>query len=61
MKQTDMTWKQASPCSAKRLPVPESIVCNACKAETEVWSDEDEAACHSCGGRIAADRGNNTG
>lgn len=52
VKQTDMTWKQSSPCSLPKMVAPEDISCPQCKAETEVWPDDEEAVCGSCGCRL---------
>ena len=44
--------KVRSHCSAKVMPVPQFTVCTKCGGEIEVWSDEDEKICSTCGHRI---------
>jgi transcription initiation factor TFIIIB Brf1 subunit/transcription initiation factor TFIIB len=43
------------------MAIPEGIVCPVCKAETEIWSDEQDATCHSCGCGIATKYSNKGG
>lgn len=38
-----------SACSTKYAPVPESVRCDECLEDVEIWSDEEEAECASCG------------
>ncbi len=43
-------FKNECPGSADiKQPKPEEIVCRFCGAEVEIWSDETEAGCKSCG------------
>ena len=44
--------KVRSHCSAKIMPVPQFTVCTKCGGETEIWTDEDEKICSTCGHRI---------
>lgn len=46
-------FQEVPPCSVKKMPVPQTIVCEQCAVEIEVWSDEDEKACPGCGRIIA--------
>ncbi|MCL4537576.1 MAG: hypothetical protein M1610_08300 [Nitrospirae bacterium] len=57
MKERQSPLKSA--CSIKYAPVPEIIACPKCKEEIELWSDEDEAACHSCGYVFLKDKAGN--
>jgi len=41
-------------CSAKNAPSPAEIECQKCGSEMEIWSDEDEILCRSCGEVIHA-------
>jgi DNA-directed RNA polymerase subunit RPC12/RpoP len=43
---------ERSPCSIKSMPVPELQACSKCGAEIELWSDEEEASCISCGSKV---------
>ena len=36
-----------------REPFPENIKCFCCGAEAEIWSDEVETKCPSCGSKVA--------
>lgn len=45
-----------SACSIKYAPVPELIACPECGDEIELWTDEDEAACRSCGHVVSKNR-----
>lgn len=35
-----------------RDPQPESVKCSSCGKEVDIWSDEEEVACPSCGGMV---------
>lgn len=41
--------KAVPPCSRKAVPTPREELCPHCGEETEIWSDEEEAACDGCG------------
>lgn len=45
----DRRLEEKPACSVVSAPVPSEIICPRCKAEIEVWSDETEATCTSCG------------
>lgn len=49
MKATKSEFKERPACAEKYSPVPEFFTCQKCGEEIELWTDEDEAACHSCG------------
>jgi ribosomal protein S27E len=36
-------------CSVKSAAAPLEVTCSQCKAEVEIWSDEPEAVCSTCG------------
>jgi len=36
-------------------PTPEFMPCPACHREVEIWTDEPEAKCDSCGTRVSRD------
>jgi ribosomal protein S27E len=36
-------------CSVKSSPVPSEVTCHGCGTELEIWSDETDIACKSCG------------
>lgn len=36
-------------CSVKAAPFPTEVECSGCGAAAEMWSDETEVACGSCG------------
>ena len=48
----DSKQREASPCSLKSVPVPEFITCTRCGDDIEIWTDEEETACRSCGHRV---------
>jgi rRNA maturation endonuclease Nob1 len=48
----DNRQKQTSPCSIKNMTVPEFITCTKCGDELELWTDEDETICQSCGHKV---------
>jgi len=39
-------------CSVKSSPVPLEVTCHGCGAELEIWSDETDIVCKSCGSSI---------
>ncbi|MBI5073816.1 MAG: hypothetical protein HZB62_01405 [Nitrospirae bacterium] len=51
MQGSDISQKK-SPCSTRNIPVPEFIACIKCGNEIEIWTDEDETICHTCGHKI---------
>lgn len=38
-------------------PTPESIVCQSCGKNLEIWSDEDEVKCDGCGAQVSKEKG----
>lgn len=40
-----------------RFPKPEEISCFYCGADVEIWSDETETTCKSCGKSVSRDLG----
>jgi len=52
MQGNDIREKQKSHCSTKSVPVPEFIACVKCGNEVEIWTDEDETVCQSCGHKV---------
>lgn len=52
MQGSDLGQKQKSPCSTRSIPVPEFIACIKCGHEIEIWTDEDETICHTCGHKL---------
>lgn len=36
-------------CAVKRSPVPQVLECPGCEDHVEIWSDEDDTVCSSCG------------
>ncbi|MCX8162517.1 MAG: hypothetical protein N3E44_05990 [Candidatus Bathyarchaeota archaeon] len=42
-------WKSCPGIANLIRPIPEYIECPNCGSEIEIWSDEDEATCSSCG------------
>ncbi len=51
MNDSSPTYK-ASHCTVKNAPVPVSVTCPRCGYDVEIWTDEDETVCCSCGFRI---------
>jgi len=50
--------KEGCPGSKEiRNPSPEEVECFWCSAANEIWSDETEMACKSCGKTISRDIG----
>ena len=39
---------EKSPCSAKNMPEPQTVTCQHCGEEAEIWTDEPSADCPSC-------------
>lgn len=52
MQNNDLNLKRKSPCSTSTSAVPECITCIKCGHEIEIWTDEDETACRSCGYKV---------
>lgn len=45
--------KDAKPaCSTASAAVPLDISCSKCGADVEMWSDEKETECESCGANV---------
>jgi predicted nucleic acid-binding Zn ribbon protein len=43
-----------SHCSVKAMPVPAFVLCVQCgRGDVELWSDEEETTCPSCGGKVS--------
>lgn len=48
--------KETCPGSKEiRTPFPEELVCAFCSAKNEIWSDEPDTLCKSCGKNITRD------
>lgn len=45
----DRPLEEKPACSVKAAPFPAEVTCSKCGAELEVWSDETETTCTSCG------------
>ncbi len=52
MPDKDGMQNRKSPCSVKESPVPEFIACTKCGDEVELWTDEEETVCSSCGHKV---------
>ena len=52
MQGNDLNEKQKSPCSVRSVPVPEYLTCIKCGDEIELWTDEEETLCQSCGHKV---------
>jgi hypothetical protein len=37
-------------------PTPEYIACGNCSEQVEIWSDESEAECDGCGGKVSRNK-----
>jgi len=49
-------FKEGCPGSAEiRTPYPEEISCFWCDARNEIWSDESEIKCKTCGKQVTRD------
>ena len=51
MRDSDKT-RGKSPCSIKNVPAPEFVSCTQCGADVELWTDEEESVCSSCGRKV---------
>ena len=48
--------KETCPGSREiRTPYPEEIKCIICGGTTEIWTDEPETVCKTCGGTVSRD------
>ncbi len=52
MKDRRLEYKERPSCAEKYSPVPGLITCPDCGEESELWSDEVETTCHSCGSKV---------
>lgn len=52
MQHSEFKQKGTSPCSSKKMPLPEFISCVKCGEEVEIWTDEDETHCPVCMSKI---------
>jgi len=52
MQFNDHKSREKSACSVKEMPLPEFTECLRCGDEVEIWTDEEETHCPSCGNRI---------
>jgi hypothetical protein len=52
-----MEIKERPACSLKNAAFPEEIGCPRCGAALEMWSDEEEALCGSCGSAVMKKKG----
>lgn len=41
-----------SHCSVRTMPAPAFVTCLKCGHDVELWSDEEEAPCPACGGKV---------
>jgi hypothetical protein len=48
-----MTFDKCPGAKAFTQPAPEFIPCPSCHAEVEIWTDEIEAKCSSCGTMVS--------
>jgi ribosomal protein S27E len=48
----DRHLEEKPACSIKSAPVPAEIRCPGCGTELEMWSDETDIVCASCGRNI---------
>ncbi|MFB3882560.1 MAG: hypothetical protein ACE149_14935 [Armatimonadota bacterium] len=48
-----MTYDKCPGAKAFTQPTPEFIPCPSCHAEVEIWTDEIEAKCSSCGTMVS--------
>lgn len=55
----DRHLEERPACSVKSTPVPVEITCNICGTEAEIWSDETDIVCNSCGCMIKKTKTNN--
>ena len=39
-------------CSVKSAPFPAEVQCTLCGKDIEMWSDEPETTCESCGSSV---------
>ena len=49
MQSSDIKYRNMTRCIAKNVPLPEFAACVKCGDEVEIWTDEDEPCCPSCG------------
>lgn len=52
MKTTKSGFNEKPACAEKYTPIPEFATCPQCGDEIELWSDEEETSCFSCGYRV---------
>jgi hypothetical protein len=52
MQDSDLSQKQKSLCSTRSVPLLEFIACIKCGNEIEIWTDEDETICQTCGHKV---------
>ena len=45
----DRKLEEKPACSVKSAAAPLEVICSQCKAEVEIWSDESEVLCSTCG------------
>ncbi|UCD35363.1 MAG: hypothetical protein JSU90_00610 [Nitrospiraceae bacterium] len=45
----DKRLEEKPACSVKSAPFPTEVICTQCGHAVEVWSDEPESRCSSCG------------
>ena len=55
MREAKSGFKEKPACAEEYLPIPEFITCPKCGDVAELWSDEEETACLSCGCRVFRD------
>lgn len=45
----DRHLEEKPACSLTSLPVPSEVTCRGCGSVLEIWSDETDIVCKSCG------------
>jgi len=53
MKTNESEFRKRPACALKQTPAPEVIACPGCRDDLEIWSDEDETICGSCGEKVS--------
>lgn len=49
-------WRLCPGIANLLRPIPEYIECPNCGSEVEIWSDEDETRCSSCGATVVREQ-----
>jgi len=56
----DRHLEERPACSVKSSPVPLEVTCRGCGTDLEMWSDETDITCKSCGYIVQNDRRSST-